>query len=204
MNTTSSPRRQSGTTLIEVLVTLLMLAFGLLGLGAFQTKAQVGSIEAYHRAQAVVLLEDIQGRMHGSTLADVPLFVTTTPLGTGDDFAADVDCSLEAVGANRDRCEWSRALKGAAEVKTGSSGSSNIGAMTGARGCVTEVQAMNNVRGVCSPGIYMVSVAWQGLHPIKTPSLACGKDLYGADTHRRAIAVQVTVGLPLCNPTPVN
>ena len=54
--------RERGLTLIEVLVTLVILVFGLLGIAAFQAKAQVGSIEAYQRAQAVVLLQDMRAR----------------------------------------------------------------------------------------------------------------------------------------------
>ena len=47
---------QRGVSLIEVLITMVVVAFGLLGLAAFQAKAQVGSIESYQRAQAAVLL----------------------------------------------------------------------------------------------------------------------------------------------------
>jgi type IV pilus assembly protein PilV len=36
------------------------------------------------------------------------------------------------------------------------------------------------------------------MHETLAPSLACGKDQYGPDANRRAIAVQVTIGLPGC------
>jgi type IV pilus assembly protein PilV len=52
---------------------------------------------------------------------------------------------------------------------------------------------------VCQPGIYRISVAWQGLHPTLAPALSCGANLYGPDANRRAIAVQVTIGLPDCS-----
>jgi type IV pilus assembly protein PilV len=70
--------------------------------------------------------------------------------------------------------------------------------MTGARGCVEELQAKNDAAGVCRPGLYQVTIAWQGLHPTKAPALACGKDQYGADTNRRAISVLVAIGVPHC------
>lgn len=184
---------QHGTTLLEVLITMVILAFGLLGLAAFQSKAQIGSIEAYQRAQAVVLLEDLQARMSNNPTA-AAAYVTTTALGTPDT-AQPANCAALAAGSARDRCEWSNALKGAAEFK----GSASVGAMTGARGCVTELQAPNPASGVCTPGLYLLSVAWQGLHPTKAPLLACGKNEYGADTNRRAIAVRVAVGLPNCS-----
>ena len=55
--------RQRGTSLLEVLITMVLVAFGLLGIAAFQAKAQIGSIEAYQRAQAVLMLEDLQSRI---------------------------------------------------------------------------------------------------------------------------------------------
>lgn len=187
-----APQRQHGTTLLEVLITMVILAFGLLGIAAFQSKAQLGSIEAYQRAQAVVLLEDLQARISNNAVA-AQAYVTSTPLGTPDTTSAN--CATLAAGSARDRCEWSTALKGAAELKA----SAGVGAMTGARGCVTELQAPNPASGVCQPGLYLLTVAWQGLHPTKAPALACGKDQYGADTNRRAIAVRVAVGLPDCS-----
>jgi type IV pilus assembly protein PilV len=183
--------RQRGTSLVEVLVTMVVVAFGLLGLAAFQAKAQVGSIESYQRAQASVLLQDMQSRMagNGSHAAD---YITTNPLGTGD--TASTDCATATAGAARDRCEWSRALKGAAELK----GDAKVGAMKDARGCVTQVQAKNEAAGVCTPAIYLVTVAWQGLHQTRAPAQACGKDQYGDDTYRRTLSVRVAVGLPAC------
>jgi type IV pilus assembly protein PilV len=159
---------QRGVSLVEVLITMVVLAFGLLGLAAFQTKTQVGSIESYQRAQAAVLLQDMQSRLSGNS-ADAANYLTTTPLGTGD--GQDTDCSTAAAGSARP--PWRR-------------------------GCITQVQVQNTARGVCTPAIYLVSVAWQGLHATRAPAQACAKDKYGADTNRRVISARVAVGLPTC------
>jgi type IV pilus assembly protein PilV len=196
MRHTSPPRRrlEHGVSLVEVLVTVVIVAFGLLGIAVFQTKSQVGSIEAYQRGQAVVLLQDLRARLAGNPqhAAD---YVTGSPLGTEDD--QPDDCSGLASAAY-DKCEWSRALKGAALVDTSQQGGA-ISAMIGARGCVEELQSKDETAGACRPGLYRISVAWQGLHPTKAPVLACGKDLYGADTNRRAISVRVAIGVPHCS-----
>jgi type IV pilus assembly protein PilV len=183
----------AGLTLVEVLVTVVVLAFGLLGIAALQAKMQVGTVESYQRAQAVVLLDDMRARLLGNP-AHAPDYVTTAPLGTGD--AQPADCTALAIGSARDLCEWSQALKGSAEKTSAGSAS---GAMIGARGCVQQLQAPNPATGVCQPGIYRISVAWQGLHPTLAPALSCGANLYGPDANRRAIAVQVTIGLPDCS-----
>lgn len=187
--------RQRGTTLVEVLVTMVILAFGLLGIAAFQAKAQVGSIEAYQRAQAVVLLEDLQARI-GTNTANAASYVTASAVGTGD--ANPDDCSTLAspTAAERDLCEWSAALKGAAEKN--SVDSTKVGAMEGARGCVTTLQSADASAGVCRPAVYQLAVAWQGRHATVAPAQLCGKDLYGTDTNRRAISVRLSVGLPSC------
>lgn len=186
--------RERGLTLIEVLVTLVILVFGLLGIAAFQAKTQVGSIEAYQRAQAVVLLQDMRARL-ASNPQHAADYVTATPLGTNDTQPAD--CNGATSASATDLCEWSRALKGAA-LAADTSASTASSAVIGARGCVEQLQAADETSGICKPGIYRVTVAWQGLHPTKAPSLACGKDQYGADTNRRAISVRVAIGVPRC------
>jgi type IV pilus assembly protein PilV len=186
--------RQRGTTMIEVLVTVVILAFGLLGIAAFQAKAQAGSIEAYQRAQAVVLLEDLQARMAGNPENSAD-YVTATPLGTGH---APGDCTLLAAGSARDKCEWSTALLGAAEVTGTVASEIRVGAMLGARGCVTQIQARSTTPGACSPGIYQLTVAWQGLHATRAPTSTCGSGQYGNETLRRAIGVRVAAGVPHC------
>jgi type IV pilus assembly protein PilV len=184
----------AGLSLVEVLVTVVVLAFGLLGIAALQAKVQVGSIEAYQRAQAVVLVDDMRARILGNA-AHAADYVTATPLGKSDTQPAD--CSTVALGSARDQCEWSQELKGAAE-QTGAGAAS--GAMIDARGCVEQLQAPDPAAGVCKPGIYRVTVAWQGLHPTKASGLACGANQYGTDdANRRAIAVQLAVGLPSCS-----
>jgi type IV pilus assembly protein PilV len=193
---------QAGVTLIEVLVTIVILAFGLLGLAGFQLKAQSAEMESYQRAQAIVLLQDMVERVKAAaanaaapadpaTVADT--YVTTSPLGTGDNQPSS--CAGLAAGAPLDQCEWSNALKGAAET----AGGSNVGAMIGAVGCIEQVQVENPASGICTPGIYRVTVAWQGLPPTVAPALTCGQGRFGAnDAQRRVVSAQVTLGLPYC------
>ena len=66
--------------------------------------------------------------------------------------------------------EWCNALQGAGEV----SGSNNLGAMIGARGCIEDI---GNAQ-------YLITVTWQGRAPISGPpsSVACAKDLYDGGT----------------------
>jgi len=183
---------QYGATMIEVLITIVILAFGLLGLVGLQAKVQLAEVESYQRAQAVVLLNDMVDRINANT-GTADTYVSASVFGTG---FTDASPCPTAVGPARDQCEWSVALKGAAELQ----GTTKLGAMSGARGCIERLQAPNTGVGVCTPGIYLVTVAWQGLNPTVGPSATCAQTLnvYGGDTYRRAISARVVIGLPGC------
>jgi type IV pilus assembly protein PilV len=204
-------RSQHGFAMLEVLLTIVILAFGLLGLLGMQSRMGVAEVEAYQRAQATLLVSDMADRMRASPFAvcssavatdahrnqcmatRLQGYVTYTPLGTGDN--QPTDCSTTELGAARDECEWSKALKGAAE----STAAGDVGAMTGARGCIEQVQAPDPSAGVCTVGIYRVSAAWQGNNPTVAPAIGCGTGSYGSnESYRRVVAARVSVGLPLC------
>jgi type IV pilus assembly protein PilV len=182
---------QRGVGMIEVLVTIVILAFGLLGLAALHLKIQTASVETYQRAQAVLLLAEMKERIKANR-GQASAYASSGILGTND--GEPENCDAIAVGPDRDQCIWSNALKGASE--TNSYG--NAGAMIGARGCITEVRAPNPTPGICLPGVYQITVAWQGMYSTKAPAATCGENAYGDDTQRRVISQRVSVGLPAC------
>ena len=63
------PRKQHGATLIEVLVTLVVLAIGLLGMAGLQTMSIKSNQSAYYRSQASFLAYDITERMRANRKA---------------------------------------------------------------------------------------------------------------------------------------
>ena len=74
INTTGSlnnTRRkdQVGFTLVEVLVALLVLSFGLLGLAMLQVAGQKFTSDSYMRSQATILAYDIIDRMRANKVA---------------------------------------------------------------------------------------------------------------------------------------
>lgn len=182
--------REQGFTLIEVLITLVIIAIGVLGLAALQGRSHLSAVESAQRAQAVALINDMASRININR-DEVEAYATAVPLGTG---TADADCTALAYGRERDQCEWSQSLKGAAEQR----GATKTGAMIGARGCVEVIQTADPTPTVCRPAIVRITTAWQGLVESATPSLTCGQGGYGDDTLRRAVATEVVIGLPRC------
>ena len=185
MDRATSRRRQRGTSMIEVLVTIVILAVGLLGLAGLQTRLQMSEMEGYQRAQAMILLEDMAHRLSANR-SNAAAYVTGTanPLGAGMTCPAVADASLK----DMDKREWCLALQGAAET----SGSSKVGAMIGGRGCVESM--LNNE--------YLITVAWQGLGALSAPpsGIACGANLYNTtgtactgDLCRRTVSTIVRI-----------
>lgn len=187
MNRANFYKFQFGFSMLEVLITIVILAFGLLGLGGLQARIQTTETEAFQRSQAILLLQDMTNRISANRVNAASYLTNGTPLGsTGTSSDSLVtDCSA-LTGFAKDKCEWGNELKGAAEQKSG-----NAGAMTGARGCIDQLGT--------NPPVYRITVAWQGLTLLSAPSLTCGQNSYGSDGYRRAIANQLPIA-NLCAP----
>jgi type IV pilus assembly protein PilV len=190
-----SPSSSRGFTMLEVLVALLILLVGLLGLAGLLVQTQQAEVEAYQRKQAAVLIQDMLDRIRSNPFAAgvsgaCYAFTTNTgagtpALGTGNAVDATFVCgsgsaAQQARGA-ADLKAWNNSLLGTSEKK----GTTNVGALIDARGCVTSP----------SSGTYVVSVAWQGLQPTVAPPAAytCGLNQYGNENLRRVVAVTVRI-----------
>ena len=188
MSPTFKPRQgQQGSSLIEVLVTLVILMLGLLGLVGLMVQSQRSQMESYQRVQALMVLQDMMNRINTNRKAASCYVVTTgtdgTPfLGTGSTVSPTCTVGTTAQNAQAvlDMTEWNNLLLGSAEK----SGGSNVGAMLGARGCVSLV----------STGVYQVSVVWQGNGKTVVPAgVTCGTDQFGDDKQRRAVTAPLQI-----------
>lgn len=177
--------KNAGFSMIEVLITIVILMVGLLGLAGLQGRAMTAQMESYQRSQALILLKDMADRINANRLNAAAYITGATPRGTDFNGSAALNCA-GLVGSALDLCEWHNALLGAAEAQ----GGVNVGAMIGARGCITQTTAP--AAGVASQ--YLVAIAWQGFNSTAAPAIVCGKDLYGAnDALRRVVALPVNI-----------
>ncbi|RJG03972.1 type IV pilus modification protein PilV [Noviherbaspirillum sedimenti] len=183
---------EKGFSMIEVLVTLVILLVGLLGLAGMMMKSQRAETESYQRAQALLLLQDMVGRINANRKV-ASCYATSdgasgTPyLGTGvNTTATPPTCTSgtteQQATAIQDMKDWNDMLKGSAEL----SGINKVGAMIGARGCVSFDAAAN---------VYRISVAWQGLGDSVAPpsAVACGKNQYNNENHRRVVSTTLQI-----------
>ena len=193
-----SSSASAGFTLIELLVTMLVVSLGLLGLAGLQIRMQQAEFESYQRSQALVLLYDMVDRIRSQRIAAQSCFAFTTNTANGTPYVgtgatAPTGCASGGTAAdnamaNTAIAEWHNLLLGAAEVKS----ATNVGAMIGARGCVT-YDASSAFSGQPGTGIYSVMVAWQGAIDTAIPTTAsgttihCADGLYGNETQRRVV-----------------
>jgi type IV pilus assembly protein PilV len=171
--------------MIEVLVTMVVVAFGLLSLCGLQMRLQLSDMDSYQRAQALVLLDDITSRI-AANRNQASTYVTgaNNPLGSG------MTCPTAAVTLRQtDTLQWCNAMQGAAEKI----GGNKTGAMIGARGCIESLGA----------NTYLITLAWQGMTPTAAPpsSVGCGAGSYAdpsgsgctGDLCRRAVTTILNI-----------
>lgn len=205
-----------GFTLLEVLITLVILMFGLLGLAGLMAKGQRASYEAYQRQQALSHATDIAERMRSNRelaadyAAAAPI---ATPVGAGTRFALIGSPGITNCGVATctpadtviyDVALWDGALAGASAAEV--AGGARVGGIVRANGCIA---ANGAAMGACpaAPAMpagrfffgqrYTISVAWQGRDATVTPTnSACGAGLYGNESLRRVVTLDVMVQVP--------
>jgi len=196
-------RKSSGFALVESMVTVVVVAFGLLGVAGLVSRSFYSEVEAMQRAQASMLLQDMVTRIEGNR-ANAVAYVTgdagitgyvSTTTQSGTTAYVLVSCDPASPVVDRDRCVWGQLLAGSNErIDT-----QNAGVLVGAMGCVYEMDAFNR--------IYAVTIAWQGasagVAPIVDNNFAptgCGRDQFGNENQRRLMTTLLRIGT--LNPAP--
>lgn len=194
MNERSLRNGLSGFSLIEVLVTMMILGVGLLGLAGLQARAVNAEVDSFSRSQALTLLSDIADRIATNRVeakkGSASAYNTATVYGTPYTPAAacsTLPMTSSAELAARDLCEWSQALKGATQTV----GGSQIGQLPGARGCISYQAA--TAGPPAQPMRFVVTVAWQGRSGLGAVAadLTCGSGAILPESTRRAISITV-------------
>ncbi len=191
-----------GFTLIEVMVTLVILMFGLLGLAGLIVKGHRAVYEAYQRYQALTLGNELAERIKSNqamlasstivpgtpdNLSIANLYAAGAPLATplGDPGTAakwnalTVGHTIPDCGAvictRQNLVDYDLGVwEGQLLGVAETRGISNIGGIINARSCVEGPLAAPS-----PPNTYRVSVSWQGDMPTTTPTSSnCGIGLY--------------------------
>lgn len=169
-------RQARGFTLIEILVTLVVTAIGLLGLAGFIVRASTLGSDTVQRTRAAVLLQDMANRISDNKAAALAgSFVTGQVYGASPSATPCID---EPDAARQQLCEWNNLLAGANDGGSGA-------AFLGYRGCVTRPNA--------GDPMFVVTVTWGSLTPSAPSGDLCGTGVFGDESLRRVLRMQVRV-----------
>ena len=174
----ASRQRAAGFSLIEILVTLLIIAFGLLALAGFVIKSTTLTADTTQRARAAILLSDMSTRMISNKSRAAAYANATTVHGT-----VNGDCSgftTPATIAARNLCEWNNLLVGSNDAQAGGNAS-----QLGYRGCIKQpISAEPN---------YVITIAWGALTPGVPPADTCAQNAFGDEGLRRVLRSEVRI-----------
>lgn len=189
-----------GVGLIEVLVALVILLFGMLALAGLLARTHTAEFESYQRKQAVIMLDDIVGRISANRNAAGCYTFTSASTGApylGTSGGSIPTCSgsgtpvlpstQQAARAVADLTDWSALLQGGSEV-IGTA--TKVGVALDARGCIMTSATLAGYTE------YLVSVTWRGTSPMGMPvgASACAKGSYDAsDEYRRVVSAVVRI-----------
>jgi type IV pilus assembly protein PilV len=182
-------RRHAGVSLIEILVTLVLISLALLGSASLQVLSKRSNHGSMQRTIAAQLASDYLERVRSnkSALED---YVLASDIGgstvavPGNDCLADNANCTDSQMATFDVWQWEQHLDGNSELE----GDTNSGGLLMPTACIDGPAAG-------AAGVYEVSIAWRGLSEHVDPILddcgsASGK--YGDNNEFRHVLVMRT------------
>lgn len=108
MTTANHLYDQSGVSLLEVMITTVIITVALLGLAGLQTTSINFNQSAYHRSQASFLISDMMDRIRANTGVNANLYASATPVQTAACLTLAGCTPIQMVG--HDLFEWQQAI----------------------------------------------------------------------------------------------
>ena len=194
-------RRAQGFALIEVMVTVLVITFGLISLAGLQLATKRGGNSSYQRTMALTIANEMLERINvNSDQAAAYHTGLTTGLGSASRGAVGKDCAAAGISctpaeiAAWDLWNWERRLDGAGIQDANANDTSGL---LEARGCV--VFTPDGV-GAPNSGQVRVIVSWRSLtdttDAANTAAVTCGAVATGTDAGRQQVVLNSYVVNP--------
>ena len=173
--------KHKGFTLIEVMITIFVVAIGLLAAAGMQAASKKAAFDAIQRSNATALAQEMIERMRANP-SQLATYVKNGNRLSAEPASQTCNrttlCSTSQM-VTHDLFQWWQGLNGNAE--TASNGQTNAGGLRSPTGCI---QFPSGTKDLCR---VRVAVAWRGLTAQNPDGLAsdandptnntCGRDL---------------------------
>jgi type IV pilus assembly protein PilV len=181
-----------GFSMVEVMITLLVVSVALLSSVSLQVLSKRSNYDAAQRTTAAHLAEDLLERMRNNPTALID-YITAGNLGNGSRGGLPatncgdplIECTAAEL-ATFDMWHWEQLLDGSFEV----SGGESVGGLVTPTACI-------NGPGFGGNGVYSIAIAWRGMTELTNPVIdncGAGSGNYGAnDVNRRIMVVRTFV-----------
>lgn len=172
---------QRGFTILEIMITLVVTATGLLGLASLMSRTSAASLETAMRSRATVYLQDMVDRISSNRSGD-----WNEALGMHGNHSHICPAPVNAIN---EACRWGNILAGTEDNTEGSTS-------FGYRGCLVALE--NAPDGSGHARTIQVTVAWASPKEGVAPPDTCGQGELteaGRDDQRRTVSA--VVRLPL-------
>jgi len=181
-------RNNSGFTIVEVLVSIVIFSIGLIGIARLQVVAKQSNYDAVQRVTATSIAEKIVAKMRANPtqLAAYSGNGGGTTLGGGTQPTPGSKCGSSASTCTNqqlfayDLWEIEKTLDGITELDADGN---SVGGLVSPTACI-------NGPAIGGAGYYTVAIAWRGKADLSNPALDdCGSatGLYGASNEYRRL-----------------
>lgn len=160
-----------GFSLIEILVSMLLISLAFLNVAGLQTAAKKANYDALQRTSAVILANDIAEKMRANPISLDRYITAGNGVGGGTLNQPNRFCIL-ATQCNPDQLGvydmwlWEQALDGASETREISDIETNTGGLVSSTACITGPSAG-------AAGVYTITIVWRGLNELSDVSSKC-------------------------------
>jgi len=181
-------RTQTGSSLIEILVALLVVSIGLLGIARLEVFSSQSNSESIQRTSATLIAHDFMEKIR----ANPGLLATYSGIVVGDGAIAAPTAMCNSANCNTaDIAAWDIYTFDQQLIGTNERlGANNTGGLDSPRACITGPAGGG-------PGVYIISIAWRGKHVQPNPTIStCGEGLalYGnSEEYRRILSMTVFI-----------
>jgi type IV pilus assembly protein PilV len=185
-------RFNNGFSLVEVLVTLLVVTVALLSAASLQIQSKRSNFDAAQRTTAAHLAEDLLERLRSNSTVSINYLPGGTLGGATLGATPAVNCNAVLATctaiqmAGFDLWQWEQQLDGVME----SDGGRATGGLVSPTACITGP-------GFGGNGEYTVAIAWRGMTDLANPTASTcgdGTGLYGAaNEYRRIIQIRTYI-----------